>query len=636
MAISVVGAASVVFGATNGGDVTLNFPGTPQQGDVVYVWGGHFTRAGSPLGPNAGTGYTNLITDTSTNMSFSLDRKVLGAVPDTSVLCKGTGNAADACVYGAFVLRGVDNTTPEDATPTTAKATTTNPDAPSITTVTDNAWVLALAASIVNDSSITPPASPYTLTSTNNQNDTNAATIACAVKTVAAHGAENPPSWTGWSSGAWFAVSVAVRPASTAVTASSGSYAVTGVSATLVRGHPIAAASGSYAVTGTAASVRRAWRNTAGVGVYAIAGVSAAVRKAWVLRAGAGILLDENGDPILDENGDYIADSDRGAGGFYAVNGAAVTFRKGYKVAVDAGGYSVTGSAVSFHRTYVLAPGAGSYSISGTAASLRHDWKVAAGAGSYAVTGTPANLVHAWKVAAGAGAYAVSGSVASLLHSWTVAVGAGSYNVNGTSASLLHNWRLAAGAGTYAVSGFDASPTIAAQRVLVAGAGSYAVHGAAASLLAARIFAAGAGGYNVTGAAANFVHAWRVAAGLGAYAVSGTNVALLLRRRIIAGAGTYAVSGDPSTLARLRKIIAESGIYVVAGGDAALTVGADLGAVDRAVEPLVHGGPLRGYLERATPIGIASASNVTHATAGGGFLRRLVGSGVSTPRRRPQ
>jgi hypothetical protein len=134
----------------------------------------------------------------------------MGATPDTSATVTGSGNANHGTAAIAFVFRGVCPATPEDATATTTTGSSTNPDPPSINTVTDIAAVIAGANSAANDTSITAP-SGY-----GNQfdivgDDTNDVTAGLSWKTVATAGAENPASWTNWSTGAWRSFSIALR-----------------------------------------------------------------------------------------------------------------------------------------------------------------------------------------------------------------------------------------------------------------------------------------------------------------------------------------------------------------------------------------------------------------------------------------
>lgn len=224
--ITVVGTPQV-SSQLNGVDITLTFDGAPQAGDVVYTWGGHFTRASTNIGPST-AGYTPVGgPDTTTNnQSFGVWRKVLGTTPDANVVGQGTGNTSDSTAYESIVLRQVDTGTPEDATPTKNTGTTGAPDPAAIVVATNNAMVLATAGSQNNDATVGTQAS-YTQLGSSNSNDTNPMTIAGSRRTVGT-GSENPPAWGSWANGQWVAFSVAVRPATEAGSAISIRYRLAG------------------------------------------------------------------------------------------------------------------------------------------------------------------------------------------------------------------------------------------------------------------------------------------------------------------------------------------------------------------------------------------------------------------------
>ena len=198
--------------SNNGGDVTLTFDviTPPLENDIIVVFGGHGIATTTLAAP--GTGYTQIGIHTGSEPIFGVWYKRMGSTPDLSVVCSGGGNNQDAVAYGCYALSGIDTTTAEDATATTAGPTTsTNPNAPSITTVTANAWVIACAGSAVNDNS------PGTISGYSNhlastRNETNDLTTAAATIDAGATGAEDPAAWSGWSSGAWYAITAAFRP----------------------------------------------------------------------------------------------------------------------------------------------------------------------------------------------------------------------------------------------------------------------------------------------------------------------------------------------------------------------------------------------------------------------------------------
>jgi len=211
VAVTFVGGASAH--TTNGANVTITLP-TSLQNDVVYVFGG-FSRTATP-GVST-SGYTNLVdVINGTLCHLYVGRKIMGATPDTSVTCLGSGNAQDATAYTAMVFRGEDTTTPEDATTTTANAATGNPDPPSITTVTNGAWVLAIGLSAGNNATITGP-SGYSNLNTSQDTDTRPINAMGATKEITTAGAENPGAYSGLPSNSVCSASVAIRPAASSV-----------------------------------------------------------------------------------------------------------------------------------------------------------------------------------------------------------------------------------------------------------------------------------------------------------------------------------------------------------------------------------------------------------------------------------
>jgi hypothetical protein len=216
MAIALRGTLNHFTGnANNGSDVTLTFDTItpPLENDIVVVFGGHasgVTTLSAPSGNTSGA-YQQIGIHTGSAPVFGLWYQRMGATPDTSVLCDGGGNNADGVQYGCWVLSGVDTTTAEDQTATTAGPTTsTNPNAPSITTQTANAWVIAVAGSENRD------ISPGTVSGYSNQLDdtrqeTNDQTVAGATFLKVSAGAEDPAAWDTWISGTWYAITAAFK-----------------------------------------------------------------------------------------------------------------------------------------------------------------------------------------------------------------------------------------------------------------------------------------------------------------------------------------------------------------------------------------------------------------------------------------
>lgn len=206
MAITLVGTPQA-GSAINAGDVTLTFDVAPQENDVVVVWGGPSIVGSSAI---VTSGYTAISAD-QLNSQCRAWYKRMGATPDTTVVGDGGADARDAVGYLSWVLRGVDTTTALDTAATLANGTGSSPNPPTITTVTDGAWVFAFASLLAND------ATPGDLSNYSNQvianaTDTFNLSVTGMTREIGTASAEDPPTYTGWS-GTWGAVTAAIRPA---------------------------------------------------------------------------------------------------------------------------------------------------------------------------------------------------------------------------------------------------------------------------------------------------------------------------------------------------------------------------------------------------------------------------------------
>lgn len=210
-AISVVSAikGSIVDGL----DVTLTFPsGSVQQGDVVVVYGGFDPQGAGQSANITTTGYTSIANSTTTNISFGTWYKVMGATPDTSVVGKGGGNNRTASAYAAYILRGVDQSRVLDSIPsTTGPTSSTNPDPPPVTTSIPGTWVIPVVGSNVYDTSVTAPTN-YSNLNGSSGNDNNDISTYASTRTISSPGSENPGTYGSWSSGYWYAVTMAISP----------------------------------------------------------------------------------------------------------------------------------------------------------------------------------------------------------------------------------------------------------------------------------------------------------------------------------------------------------------------------------------------------------------------------------------
>lgn len=217
MAITLRGTNS----ANAGGSFDINVPmptGTATD-DVVYAAASEASHTANFDITTTSVGWTELAEDYSNDtldVNACLMRKVQGGTPDTTVRFRDAGGGSYAWGGVAIALIGVDTTTPEDATTTTATGIDAeDPDPPSITTVTNGAWVLAFGFTSEGDNVSNAPSGYSNLVDNGVGFGNNNWTMA-ATKEVATAGAEDPGAFTdptGDTGDSWVAFTVAARPA---------------------------------------------------------------------------------------------------------------------------------------------------------------------------------------------------------------------------------------------------------------------------------------------------------------------------------------------------------------------------------------------------------------------------------------
>jgi len=201
-AITFVG--GIAGAVADGGDVTLTLSGLGlAQNDVVIVFGG-FSRTTADPGVSSG-GWTENFEFDGADQDNSLSWKAMSGSPDTSVVCLGSANATDAAAYVALAFRGVNTTTPFDATSVTGEgAAGAIPNPPSITTATAGAMIIAMGAVRFSppDTTVTEPSGYAAMTSGVHYagaDDGRAQVCAMTYLLAGAAGAYNPGAFSNWT-----------------------------------------------------------------------------------------------------------------------------------------------------------------------------------------------------------------------------------------------------------------------------------------------------------------------------------------------------------------------------------------------------------------------------------------------------
>lgn len=201
--------------AVNGGDITLSLPSGLVQNDVVVV---AFGLAQAFGGGTSSAGWTQLGSTTDTGGSpgarTEMWRKVMGASPDSSIVLTGSADITLASSAIAIAFSGVDTTTPEDATPTSAIGAASLPDPPSVTPNTTGAVSIIFAAVPAVDITGTGAPAGYGDFTQVVGDDNKDVTSYLAWKSGLTGGTpEDPGTFTGTPIGLWAAWTVILKPA---------------------------------------------------------------------------------------------------------------------------------------------------------------------------------------------------------------------------------------------------------------------------------------------------------------------------------------------------------------------------------------------------------------------------------------
>ena len=269
-------------------------------------------------------------------------------------------------------------------------------------------------------------------------------------------------------------------PETDTLTATPGSFTLTGTKATLLKSKVLGAEPGSYVLSGQDATLGRILTLPADSGSYNVSGTSAALLRSLILSAGSGSYNVSGIDADLLRS--LLLGCDPGS---FVFTGQDVTFvlttAGVFVLTADGGSFAVTGQDADLLKSAILGADPGSFSFAGTAASLLASWALAAAPGSFSLTGQAATLLSSRLLSAGSGSFEVSGSAADLLKSFLLNAGPGAYNLTGSPADMFRIYTLIAGSGSYDVTGEAAA--LLKSSILGAGSGSFVLTGKDANLI---------------------------------------------------------------------------------------------------------------------------------------------------------
>ena len=182
------------------------------------------------------------------------------------------------------------------------------------------------------------------------------------------------------------------------ITATEGSYSITGQTVNLLRDSIVSSEAGSIALSGLSTNLLKGFVLGAGAGSITLTGFSTDLLKGSLIGAEAGsIVLTGQDVTLVYSGGAYMLTADSGS---IALTGTQVDLLRAGRLPSGAGSIILTGINVDLLRGFLLGAEAGSYTLIGTATTLLRAAKLGIDSGVYDLVGFNVGLNYSeeeWK-----------------------------------------------------------------------------------------------------------------------------------------------------------------------------------------------------------------------------------------------
>ena len=228
----------------------------------------------------------------------------------------------------------------------------------------------------------------------------------------------------------------------------SGAWVVAAAAFSIGSGYTLTASEGSYSLTGISADVYYGYTLAAGAGSYSFTGDSAALLWDHALHASEGVY------GLTGQNASLLADLNLSAGpGSYGLSGDSATLTAGRLFDTVPGSYSLSGFGALLYEGQVLFASPGVYSIARIPSHLTVQRLLEAEPGSYTLGGATAGLQAGYKVDASPGGYSLAGENAGMTVTRSLEAGDGIYVLTGLGVGMFPLSALGIGYQVYSNSG---------------------------------------------------------------------------------------------------------------------------------------------------------------------------------------
>lgn len=399
-------------------------------------------------------------------------------------------------------------------------------------TTTSSYQFNGIAANLVKASApkvLVADATLFTLTG--NETNLTKSTAYSLVTTAGAYGE------TGQS------ITLLLTPASATsytMTATTVSFAETGIAAGLKVDRVVAATTQSFALTGIATNLKAARTITGAVRTFALTGIANRLATTRTISASTTSFALTGQSAGLQFSHKVTASP-----ASFALTGVSATLVAERRTACATGSFTLTGINSGLATTRTITVSAATFSLTGYDASLVATTAktLFAAIGHFALTGVDSHLAAIRTVSIDTGTFALSGQSVTLKVGRVVGATTGTFALAGSAAVLIHNFNLLASSRLFALSGIAAA--ITTSRKVAPDSGNFVEFGKVIGLYYGRIALGATGQFLLTGNTVNLEELKGIVAGTGQFALSGIDSILVgplppVIRSIVLGEATIA------------------------------------------------------------------------------------------------
>lgn len=210
------------------------------------------------------------------------------------------------------------------------------------------------------------------------------------------------------------------------------------------------AETGSFSLTGISASFHKYTKVIASVGSYTLTGISALFKRIVNFSASTGNFSLTGSDILFHRFINIVM----GLGNF-ALTGIDAIIIKGKAIIMGVGNFTLTGSDILFHRLINITMSVGNFTLTGISALFHKSTKILLSLGSYTLTGYSILFHKVIRVFAVVGYYVFTGKDAILHKVKTITLSVGSYTLTGFSLLVHMVCVISLSTANFVVTGFS-------------------------------------------------------------------------------------------------------------------------------------------------------------------------------------